>query len=307
MQENSHLWEQPFTANDDMVELEKIMTNSCRKIIKWGHTDFVEDDDKLRFRSFSSSKDFGWTRSKGVKSFGPVFNIVAHTPMGHFVAGTMTKKGESTCNTTKRMLLRMTNQEEPSGLDLHGAMFEGDRGYNDDSFHEFITNVNANPFNTVKRSPKQLFNWGNTKFRANREQKIVSEQGPRTVFAAKRKINNKEQCQVLFRSGTGRCVLLSTTQKEMEFNNWTITFKSENDRFGFISGSFMEGQQLQDKIVIDSHAEGASDGPPPLSNQLRQLTEGQRDQLWSTLRQMKFSSTTAYRSIQIMPKSQLGS
>ena len=128
------MWDQPFSPNENMTKLEKIMTESCSRIaVKWGHTDFLVDDDKLRFRSFSSSKSFGWTRSKGLKSFGPVYNMLCHMPMGHQVAGTMLMRGEGTCETNKRMLLRIAGCEDVKNLDLHSAMLEGDRGCNDDA------------------------------------------------------------------------------------------------------------------------------------------------------------------------------
>jgi hypothetical protein len=89
----------------------------------------------------------------------------------------------------------------------------------------------AELLNTVKRGPSLCFKFGSTSYKMNRQQRDISEQGPKTAFFAKRLLGEngeKTQGLVAYRSGTGRVVFLATTKPGMDNLNWTITFHNSD-------------------------------------------------------------------------------
>ena len=303
---SGYLWKQPFTENDRMTELERIMTEQHRKVLPMlGQTDILADDDKLRHRSFLSSLAYAYSRSKSAKSFGPVLNIMALVPMGHHWSSTVTARGENCCSTTRRMSMRGTNKEDDKQVDFRNCIFSGDRGYNDPEQTDFVTSRNGHIFNTVKRGPSLCFKWGNCNYRTQHDQKPISEHGPSTVFGAEKKSNNKTIHQVLFRMGTGRNVMTQSTEPINAYNNWNFVPKHHTDMNAFLSKDFMKEQKIERTITIDNHNADSDEDMPPLNNNLRQLTESQRDPMWFLLRAFKISSTAAYRTVQRMGRNQL--
>ena len=104
-------WDYPFDTYADMVKMEHLVMRACSAIVfQKGATNLTEDDDKLRNQSEKAGK-FGWTRSKGLRSFGPVNNMIAAAPCGCLIASKVTCFGKSTLDSTKVMLCRICSED----------------------------------------------------------------------------------------------------------------------------------------------------------------------------------------------------
>ena len=131
---HGHYWESYFSPNEDMCELAHKASLQCSSVgFVEGVTDLVIDDDKFRMRS-SKSSESGWVRTKGKKSFGPVNNCVNSTTTG-FLGSHM---GEGAVDVTEINLQVIAKQRLSRNIRLPRATLNGDRGYNDKSFFEFL-------------------------------------------------------------------------------------------------------------------------------------------------------------------------
>ena len=70
-------------------------------------THLVIDDDKMRNRGRSASEDLDWLRSKGLKSFGSVNNMMSSLTTNFYLGSTMTDRGESCLDTVERLFKRI--------------------------------------------------------------------------------------------------------------------------------------------------------------------------------------------------------
>jgi hypothetical protein len=100
-----------------------------------------------------------------------------------------------------------------SVLSFPDTGFGGDRGYNDNEFDEFIARLLLDILNTVKRSPSLAFKFGNTSYKSNREQCMISENGPALSVGATRNVNGRTLYFTAWRSGTGHVTFLQSSKK----------------------------------------------------------------------------------------------
>ena len=121
--------------------------------------------------------------------------------------------------------------EEEKCINLNGTLVVSDRGYNNDKYQE-STVQHADLLNTVKRGPSLCFKFGSTSYKTLRNQRDLSEMGPKTVLMAYRMLGEKRQDFVAYRNGTGRVVFVATTKRGMDGCDWTITSKSGAGRQG---------------------------------------------------------------------------
>ena len=94
----------------------------------------------------ASGRSLGYSRRKGLKSFGCVFNMACDLPTGLFVSVTMTQFWDSPVNAVKVILQQALHVETTSEIQMNNAMIDSDQGYNDDQFLRFCSIINAPVF-----------------------------------------------------------------------------------------------------------------------------------------------------------------
>ena len=107
----------PVAAIEDF---QSKISESCSSLACQKGTDLTIDDDKMRNRS-AKAKDYGWGRSKGLKLYGPVNNIIGATRTGLFCACHVSLFGESALDSFKHMLLNITRAKLLDKVNLHGT------------------------------------------------------------------------------------------------------------------------------------------------------------------------------------------
>lgn len=286
------VWDAPFEQNLDLKKLERLVTEACSSIVfQKGSSNFIIDDDKMRNRSERAAQ-LGYPRSKGLKSFGPVNNLVGQLPSGHLVGCAMTCSGDSALDTTKRIFKRICGAEDDKEIDLTGCTLGGDRGYQDDEMQfNFAPEKNLECVYTTKRGAAIPWKFGETKYKSAREQCVVSENGPRTVFMAVRKLaTGKFSHLLLYRSGTGRCTLIASSKAQMEARDWNLVAKNQDDMAKWRAKTF-KSERFVENLLPESACIS--------------LTSRQRGPEWFLLRQFSFSSTTAVETLNHLNKSLL--
>ena len=278
-------WDSPFQQNKDMLELERIVTRSNSNMVFQPGFGLTEDDDKMRNRSNAAAL-LGWVRSKGINSFGPVNNMVGIAPSGFFAGSTMQLPGDSALTVTRRLLKRMVDAEEDHQVDMMGSNLNSDRGYNEEALQfGFAPEVNLNMTSTVKRGPSLPFKFGQTKYKCRRPQRQIPEDGPRTVFLARCSKATPPSNLVLYRSGTGRCTMVSSTLEKMDGSHWNLIAKSKLDLAMWKNKLYHGPNKLEDLF-------------PGCGCTL--YTATQRTPEWFLLRLFTFTSTTALAVAQRM-------
>jgi len=126
------------------------------------------------------------------------------------------------------MLLNTTRVKLLEKVNLHGATMHGNRGFNGDEHFEFCDDHDVDSVDTCKRAPPLPFVFGNAKHKTKTVQKKTSECGPKTVYGARRQLskNSRESHLTLCRTGTGRCVMLTSTKPGMDGSQWNIVPRS---------------------------------------------------------------------------------
>jgi hypothetical protein len=159
-------WDAYFALIPDIRKLVRIISENCAAVAftPGSPNDITIDDDKWRFRS-SNWSELGYSRRKGIKSFGCVLNMACDCPTGLFVSGAITSFGENATNSTKVILQRALHVETTEEVMMMGSMIHGDRGYNDDAFLKFCNQINASLFFTVKRGPTLPYSFGSTGYK----------------------------------------------------------------------------------------------------------------------------------------------
>lgn len=87
----------------------------------------------------------------------------------------------------------------------------------------------------------------------------------------------------------------------MEYFQWVLDPKSRPDLDWFLAKQSMQGERLQDKISVQSHAAGGSNG----ETNLVQLTEVQCDNAGFPVRQGHLSFTVSASAVRRVPKEDL--
>ena len=176
----------------------------------------------------AKAKECGWGRSKGLKSCGPVNNMIGATRTGIFCACHVSLFGESALESIKHMLSSMSRAKLLDKVNLHGTTMHGNRGFNGDECFEFCDDHDVDSVNACKRAPPLPFVFGNTKNKTKTMQKKISECGPKTVYGARRQLskNSRESHLILCCTGAGRCVMLTSTKPGMDGSQWNIVPRS---------------------------------------------------------------------------------
>ena len=117
-----------------------------------GTTHFIIDDYKMIMRSSNCAKS-GWSRSKGLKSYGPVNNLICSVSTGLLLSSHMTHFGESALDATEIALQHITGTQLARNIRLPNTHINGDRGYNDNEILQSFSTMELSITNTVKRSP----------------------------------------------------------------------------------------------------------------------------------------------------------
>jgi hypothetical protein len=77
-------WDAYFATIPDIRKFIKIVSENCSAVtFSGGPSDITIDDDRWRFRS-SNWAELGYSRRKGLKSFGCVLNVACNSPTGLF-------------------------------------------------------------------------------------------------------------------------------------------------------------------------------------------------------------------------------
>ena len=122
-------WDNYFDECPHVRELEKIMARNCGSLLNHKSIrNCTIDDEKWRFRSKEWEK-LGYTRRKGVKSFGPVNNALCHSPTGLYLGGILSTFDENIYDTISVLLKRYLDVEEKELIDMNNGIINGDCGY----------------------------------------------------------------------------------------------------------------------------------------------------------------------------------
>lgn len=211
----STTWTSVFDIDQQLEQLFYLIGRQASKLcyVK-GRTDLVIDDDKLKLRSFLAAAA-SLIRSKGLKSFGPVGNCINSNTLGACLSSYMSHHGESALSITQANLMCIQGVQTASLLSFPDTVFGGDRGYNENELDAFMSKLLFDILNTVKRSPSLAFKFGNTAYKANREQRVISENGPALSIGATRNANGRILYFTAWRSGTGRVTFLQSSKRSL--------------------------------------------------------------------------------------------
>jgi hypothetical protein len=220
------------------------------------------------------SLDFGFSRNKTPKTFGPVFNVTALLGTGLFVCGTMSCQGDSVKEVDNRMFRRLCQTDTDNSIDFGNSKVASDRAYNGDHYQLLIESFGGCTLNTVKRGSSLPFVFGKVGFPIVPTMRVIPEGGTKTVFYATRRIGRRIQHLTAYRSGTGRVTLLSSTESGREAYMWTLVPKNLCSWRSSLNASCMLERRLQNQDI-------------------QTLTQSQRDAAWFALRSFRFTSTTA--------------
>lgn len=138
---------------------------------------------------------FNLSQSKGLHSFSPVFSISSGKGSGCFIGRSVAKRKETACGATP--LKSAAKKQEHRDANLKGSTMIGDGGCNDEKHFSDLASKNGHTINTMKQGPEESFVFGQLCCKTNKDQVCISESGPCTVFAAKKKTNGLDQHQVL--------------------------------------------------------------------------------------------------------------
>ena len=97
---------------------------------------------------------YDFTRRKGLKSFGPVDNILCNSPTGLYLGRILSAFEENIAE----VISKHVDAECFSKVDMHNGTLNGDRGCEFDG-----SNINCHCFNTTKRSSTLTFSFGTCK------------------------------------------------------------------------------------------------------------------------------------------------
>ena len=118
-------WDHPCDSVAAIEDFQSKISESWSSLACQKGTDLTIDDDKMRNRS-AKAKECGWGRSKGLKSHGPVNNMIGATRTGLFCACHVSLFGESALDSFKHMLLNITRVKLLEKVNLHGTTMHGD-------------------------------------------------------------------------------------------------------------------------------------------------------------------------------------
>lgn len=285
-------WDAYFSLIPDIRKVVRIVSENCANVAYSGTpNDITIDDDKWRFRS-SNWSELGYSRRKGLKSFGCVLNMACDCPTGLFVSGAITSFAETATNSTKVILQRALHVETTEEVLMSGAMIHGDRGYNDDAFLQFCNAIKASVFFTVKRGPTLPYSFGSTHYKCNRDQQVIPENGCQTVYCASRIIDGKKLYFSGYRNGTGRVVFFASSSLSYAGTKWSIILKKQCDRRRYLSS-----EEFDPTEEVTSTTSTAYDRDWKrifcTEGNLEELTESQRTPEWFLLRKFCITSTVA--------------
>lgn len=294
-------WKGIFQENSAWSEIEETLSKHCSSLAWNPGFNLCVDDDKvsasilyhmnwceliliillylqLRNRSNLVSLDYGFSRNKTPKSFGPVLNITALLGTGIFVSATMSCQGETVKDVNNRMFCRLCKTNNKSKIAFGGSVIASDRAYNGDVYQEQIEALGGATLNTVKRSATLPFVFGKVGFTKPTSIMEIPEFGTKTVFYAQKKIGRRFQHLTAFRSGTGRVTFLSSTESGKEAFMWTLIPKNVSTWHLSPPSEFLLETLLPE-------------------NDITTLTVTQRDATWFAMRIFRFTSTTAVTTL----------
>ena len=212
-------------------ELEKLFRDLGGHASRLAHiegvTDKMIDDEKTRTRSALVAL-MSLARSKSGKAFGAVGNCINSMWTGIPLATHYSHIGESCTDIVMSLLSIISGSTSHRTIDMKETTLGGDRGYNDNEYFEKSATANMNNFHTTKRGPSLAFTFGNTKYKTNREQRVISESGPMLSLGATRAIGGVTSHMTAYRNGTGRVTLLQSTLANMTYGNFDYVTEYTN-------------------------------------------------------------------------------
>ena len=281
-------WNECFSSNELLSSIETLISNHCRSLAWKPGFALCIDDDKMRNRSHLASLDFGFSRNKTPKSFGPVFNMVSVLGDGLFVGGTMSTQGDSMVSVNDRMMRRLCGVTENHKINMHLSTLANDRGYNGQMYHESLVGYQARSLNTIKREPSLPFSFGDVGYKRPESQRMIPENGPRSVFCAERRIEKDRdhavQSLIGYRSGTGKVTLLGSTNTRRGGENWSLVPRKLRSWKTKIKDPNCNVQKL-----LPDHG-------------VQSLTQVQGDPVWFAMRCFRLTSTTTLAVVRRISK-----
>ena len=139
----------------------------------------------------------GLPRRKGVKSYGPVNNVLCHSSTDFYLGGVLSAYDENTNDVISILLKRYVNVEDFTLIDMNNGFINGDRGYEIEG-----TKINAQHLNTTKRKSTLPFSFGTCQSQ-NKDQFVIPESGSQTTYRATIVQNQIGKKLIAYRSGTG--------------------------------------------------------------------------------------------------------
>jgi hypothetical protein len=104
-------WDAYFATIPEICKLIWIVSENCSNIaFSGGPSDLTIDDDICLLRS-SNWVELGYSRRKGLKSFGCVLNIACDCATGLFVSGSLTEFGDTATSGVKLIMQRALQVE----------------------------------------------------------------------------------------------------------------------------------------------------------------------------------------------------
>ncbi|MGH3054836.1 MAG: hypothetical protein ACRDL7_07645 [Gaiellaceae bacterium] len=185
------------------------------------------------------------------------------------------------------------NAELPEQIKMPGTTSHGDRAYNGDKYYQLCINAGMDTHGTVKRRRGLPWNYGDVRIRLSGQQRMISEIGPKTAFGASKKLGAKTLNLVLYRSGTGRNCMLSSTLPGMSASHWNLIPMDTRAfrEFVALSASEMDETPTFPAVAVDDAG-------------CKELT-AQGHPGWFLLRWGRFTSTSSLSTLSRMKEDEL--
>ncbi|KUF96203.1 hypothetical protein AM587_10001032 [Phytophthora nicotianae] len=296
---SEEFWNAPFEADRSLSHAMDALRRVCSEIGFVSEVSIASlDDDLLRLRS-RSVEDIGLTRVRNPKKgyemeywmydamvlirflllvrFGPVHHGVVSLVTGLYLSGHIASRGETLGEVLKLMMRSLCGVSTDSQIDLSGVLFALDRGYQSKAVNQHIIECGGSVIGTHKRVQAFPFTYGKP---AQKSQKLINEVGSMSTNWASYKCagragsdtSSNHMHALAFRSGLGKIVLCSTSDKEAGPGKWSYVPRNRNDK-----------------------ANNDSDAFTAFETRVKLLTELQRTPDWFLMRQFRITGLVAIK------------
>lgn len=162
-------WRQPFQHSKKWQLIEGQISEHCLALVWKPGFHLCVDDNKaslstgheMKATSLTSSNlvslDFGFSRNKTPKTFGPVFNLTALLGTRLFVSGAMSCRGDKVKEVNNQMFWRLCQTDVDSQMEFGGSKVPLDQPYNSDLYQVLIKGFGGCTLNTVKSDCNEAF------------------------------------------------------------------------------------------------------------------------------------------------------